>query len=106
MLCRIEQQAFSGSVRHHETGSRHGHSNSKVYHEVDFGKKYEGIIGDDGVHRVGPLGWVTDTVGRSFFGANLNDQSSEPRKFYSTGYTGRVASARKIRRDVDRLGRH
>jgi hypothetical protein len=45
-------------------------------------------------------------VGRSFFGANLNEQSSEPRKFYSTGYTGRVASARKIRRDVDRLGRH
>ena len=74
--------------------------------EGDFGAKYQAIIEDGGVAGDGPLGWVTDTVGRSFFGANLNEQSSEPRKFYSTGYTGRVASARKIRRDVDRLGRH
>ncbi len=83
-------------------GARHGHS--KRYFE---GGKYEAIIEDNGPHGEGPIGWVTDSVGRSLFGTNLNDKlSSEPSKFYSTGYTGRVASARKIRRDVDRLGRH
>ncbi len=104
--CRIEQPAFSGSLRHHEFGARHGHSHPIMSPEGDFGTKYQAIVEDGGVAGDGPLGWVTDTVGRSFFGANLNEQSSEPRKFYSTGYTGRVASARKIRRDVDRLGRH
>ena len=111
----IEQPAFSGSISHHESGARgHGHSgmHSGVYTRGHGHKYAEGGLHDsmseNGSEHAGPLSWVTDSVGRSFFGANLNDQgqTTEPKKFYSTGYTGRVMSARRIRRDVDRLGRH
>ena len=104
----IEQPAFSGSITHHEIGNRHGHAHhSHMYHEGGFEKKYE-VIREDDLHGDGPLGWVTDSIGRSFFGTNLNDHREvmEPKRFYSTGYTGRKASARRIRREVDRLGRH
>lgn len=107
----IEQPAFSGSIAHHEVGTRHGHASgghSPMYYDGGFDKKYEVIRDDDHLHGEGPLGWITDSVGRSFFGTNLSEGggSVEPRKYYSTGYSGRKASARRVRREVDRLGRH
>jgi len=99
----IEQPAFSGTIAHHEAGSHH----SSRFNDGGYpGKRQaDAVQSEHGVAKA-PVGWVTETVGRSFFGTNIDDSSSEPHVFYSTGYTGRKFSARRIRREVDRLGRH
>lgn len=91
----VEQPAFSGSISH---GHQH-HSG---------GGYAKGFVEVKSEQQASKGGFIVDSIGRSFFGTNVNaleETSSEPRKFYSTGYSGKKYGSRRIRREVNRLSR-
>jgi hypothetical protein len=48
--------------------------------------------------------YFVNSIGR-VLGGNVDAKSPEPKKFYSTGYTGKSYSSRKVRKEVNRLWR-
>jgi len=92
----VEQPAFSGSISH----GRHHHSGAGYA---------KGFVETRDEEHSASSGFIVDSIGRSFFGANVNEyeeKSSEPRKFYSTGYTGKKYGSRRIKREVNRVSRY
>lgn len=92
----VEQPAFSGSISHgrqHHGGAGYAKGFVKMNDHAQSSKN----------------GFIVDSIGRSFFGANVNEletTSTEPRKFYSTGYTGKKYGSRRIKREVNRVSRY
>ena len=92
----VEQPAFSGSISHgrqHHTGGGYA----------------KGFVENAKEEHASKGGFIVDSIGRSFFGANVNEleeKSSEPRKFYSTGYSGKKYGSRRIKREVNRVSRY
>lgn len=92
----VEQPAYEGSISH-----GHHHHNGGGYAKgfVEKTEESHEVKGD----------FIVDSIGRSFFGTNVNaleGTSSEPKRFYSTGYTGKKYGSRRIQREVNRLSRH
>lgn len=49
--------------------------------------------------------FLVDSIGRIMGGNVDEDMSTEPRKFYSTGYAGKRYSQRRLRREYNKVSR-
>ena len=92
--------SFTGRISHHENTS----SRYREMHPLMSGRKVvEAVPVESSAQKQGS-NYFVNSIGR-VLGGNVDEASPEPKKFYSTGYTGKSYSSRKVRREVNRLWR-
>lgn len=94
--------SFTGRISHHENTS----SRYREMHPL-MGRKavgsLEAVPVESSAQEQGS-NYFVNSIGR-VLGGNVDAKSPEPKKFYSTGYTGKSYSSRKVRKEVNRLWR-
>lgn len=91
--------SFDGQISHHDDQHRHRH--------FEYGQRALAVVAsvDEDAGDVSHQ-YIVDSIGRGFFGANVTEGGGEPKRFYSTGYTGKKYGSRRIKREVNRLSRY
>lgn len=95
--------SFTGRISHHENTS----GRYREMHPLMSGSKVAGSLEAVPVEsspQEQGSNYFVNSIGR-VLGGNVDESSPEPKKFYSTGYTGKSYSSRKVRKEVNRLWR-
>lgn len=95
--------SFSGRILHHENAGTRNRS-MNPYQKKNVVAQAIPVQVDEQANG-GATNFVVDSIGR-IMGGRVDESSGEPKKFYSTGYTGKKYGSRRVKREVDRVWRY
>lgn len=96
--------SFSGRIPHHENASIRNRS-MNPYQKKNMVVQAIPVPVDEHATGGARTNFVVDSIGR-VLGGRVDETSDEPKKFYSTGYTGKKYGSRRVKREVNRVSRY